>query len=78
VYVYQAWDRWVTEPITHVRLPNGEWTRVATPTNPGIRTTIAAAYDAARGRFVIYGGRTRSSVLGDTWEFDGRTWDRRQ
>ena len=78
VYIYQAWDRWVTEPVTHVRLPNGTWTRVASPTNPGIRTTIASAYDPARGRFVVYGGRMPNSLLGDTWEFDGRTWERRQ
>ena len=79
VYVYQAWERWVTEPITHVRSPDGTWTRVATTTNPGVRMTIAAAYDPVRGRFVIYGGKDRSqAMLGDTWEFDGRAWERRQ
>src|SRR5687767_7620517 len=79
VYVYQAWERWVTEPITHVRRPDGTWTRVATPANPGVRLTVAAAYDPVRGRFVIYGGRDRSrTMLGDTWEFDGRVWERRR
>ena len=79
VYIYQAWERWVTEPITHVRRPDGTWSRVTTPTNPRIRLTIAAAYDPGRGRFVIYGGRDRSrTMLGDTWEFDGRAWEQRR
>jgi hypothetical protein len=48
-------------------------------THPGLRATLAAAYDAARKRFVIYGGRSREGAyLTDTWEFDGREWARRQ
>jgi hypothetical protein len=77
LYVYQAWERWVSEPIMHVRHPDGEWTRITSATSPGVRTTVAAAYDAARKRMVLYGGRAGRSLLSDTWEFDGRTWEKR-
>jgi len=41
----------------------------------------ASAYDAARGRLVLFGGVDRISgsnaqVLNDTWEYDGRRWVR--
>jgi hypothetical protein len=32
------------------------------------------AFDAARGRIVLFGGGTASSVLADTWEWDGNAW----
>ena len=77
VWIYQAWERWIAQPIMHVRHPDGRWSRVAGASAPGIRTTIAATYDPVRRRVVLYGGRTQSEVLGDTWEFDGVEWLRR-
>ncbi|MCA8948639.1 MAG: hypothetical protein KDE27_04010 [Planctomycetes bacterium] len=45
---------------------------------PGPRSESELAYDAGRGRFVLYGGvRTIGfalQTLGDTWEYDGTTW----
>ena len=39
--------------------------------------SFAMAYDSARERIVLFGGRTdRSGDLNDTWEWDGRTWTR--
>jgi hypothetical protein len=78
--VYQSWGpSWLVRPGTYTRSVGGAWTRVDTPDGPGIRSTTAAAYDAARRRLVIYGGRAGGrTVLGDTWEFDGREWARRQ
>jgi hypothetical protein len=32
------------------------------------------AYDAQRGRAVLFGGLGASGALGDTWEWDGSTW----
>ena len=33
------------------------------------------AYDEVRGRTVLFGGDNRgSSLLGDTWEWDGNDW----
>lgn len=79
LYFYQSWDRWLSAPIMHVRDPNGQWRQVPMMTHPGMRGTLAAAYDAARRRFVIYGGRSREGeYLTDTWEFDGRGWMRKQ
>ena len=36
------------------------------------------AYDAGRNRFVLFGGSVgRGQAAGDTWEFDGTTWEKR-
>lgn len=32
------------------------------------------AFDARRGRLVVFGGRSTSNDLDDTWEWDGVTW----
>lgn len=47
------------------------WTQ--TVFGPGSRSGAAAAYDAARGRAVVFGG-LGSTRFGDTWEFDGGRW----
>jgi cysteine-rich repeat protein len=45
---------------------------------PGARTDFAMAYDAARGRMVMFGGinnvRDPTRYLDDTWEWDGKAW----
>jgi hypothetical protein len=41
---------------------------------PSPRSGHAMAYDAARGRVVLFGGVDASGVRGDTWEWDGTTW----
>ena len=41
---------------------------------PQLRFGQAMAFDAARGRVVLFGGSTGSSFLGDTWEWDGAHW----
>lgn len=38
--------------------------------------SVGAAYDAARGRLVIFGGFAGGAYVGDTWEWDGRAWTR--
>lgn len=53
----------------------------APDTGRGSRFWHATAYDAARGRLVLFGGRVdRSDVdtvdVGDTWEWDGVVWYR--
>src|SRR5438445_7314701 len=45
------------------------WRRLA-QAGPSGRTGHAIAYDAARGRTVLFGG-DNSALLGDTWEWDG-------
>ena len=55
-------------------------TEAGTSGNPPGRVLHAMAYDEARGRVVLFGGASLASgkpePLGDTWEWDGRTWHR--
>ncbi len=41
---------------------------------PGKRFMHALAYDAARGKTVLYGGGDGQKTLDDTWEWDGKQW----
>lgn len=43
---------------------------------PAGRWSLATAWDAGRGRLVLFGG-AGVVVRGDTWEWDGATWTRR-
>ena len=44
-------------------------------TSPSARGGSAMAYDAARGRVVLFGGAdVDGTPLGDTWTWDGTTW----
>ncbi len=57
------------------------WTKVhdgdpAGVTAPSPRMDHAMAYDSARGVTVLFGG-FNDVFLGDTWEWDGTTWTRR-
>lgn len=48
--------------------------RVSVATPPG-RFDFALAYDSARGRTVLFGGRSGlSGAMSDTWEWDGTNW----
>jgi hypothetical protein len=42
--------------------------------DPVARHGHAMAYDARRGRVVLFGGIGRGGDLDDTWEWDGATW----
>jgi len=41
---------------------------------PSPRSGHAIAYDEVRGRTVLFGGGTPSTLFGDTWEWDGGNW----
>ncbi len=61
-------------------LRRDQWVRVSRA-GPGPRAEAAVAYDARRGRTVVFGGRVtgqggKVERLGDTWEWDGRRWTR--
>jgi hypothetical protein len=52
----------------------GSWTLVAT-TGPQARYGSAMAFDAGRGKVVLFGGfEAGQSLPGDTWEWDGEAW----
>ncbi len=54
------------------------WVQRTPATSPPAREYHAMAYDSARGRVVLFGGKgTGSLVLADTWEWDGSTWTRK-
>ena len=55
---------------------DGAWTQLAaTGASPGPRGQFGAAFDVARDRFVLFGGRPGGSTrLDDTWEWDGTSW----
>ncbi len=58
----------------------GEWHEVGLTTRPSPRRKHAMAYDARRKRVVLFGGissrpgERMSTLLNDTWEFDGTAW----
>lgn len=57
-----------------------DWTELQPALSPSPRRDVAAAFDAGRGRGVVFGGggycdRSGCQVRGDeTWEWDGSTW----
>jgi MYXO-CTERM domain-containing protein len=54
-----------------------KWDVACTPpscTAPPNRVEAAMAFDAARGKMVLFGGVSDGNVLGDTWEWDGASW----
>jgi hypothetical protein len=51
---------------------------VAGAASPSVRRDYSLAYDAGRGRTVLYGGQTVGGGRpGDTWEWDGNGWELR-
>lgn len=64
-------------------LEGERWTRIV-GSGPPPREAHAMSYDVRRDRVVVFGGiagaataGARPSMLGDTWEFDGRKWEQR-
>jgi hypothetical protein len=54
------------------------WAPKTPATSPAARWGHALAYDAARQRVVLFGGRNvLSTPFGDTWEWDGVSWIQR-
>lgn len=47
---------------------------IRTSVAPDRRIAHAMAYDAARGRVVMFGGWDRTVVFDDTWWWDGSRW----
>src|SRR5262245_49649443 len=58
--------------------PPLNWTSRSPIGSPSGRLT-AIAYDSARDRCVLFGGKTDTgcAVCNDTWEWDGSTWTQR-
>lgn len=54
------------------------WTQLLPANSPEGRELAGMVYDPRRQRIVLFGGWSvqTQSVLGDTWEWDGRNWTR--
>ena len=52
----------------------GSWILASPLLAPAPRSDYAMAYDAARGRTVLFGGTDGQQVYDDTWEWDGTSW----
>ena len=53
------------------------WSLIVPASSPPVRTNSAMAFDAARGRVMLFGGQIASGTLNDTWEWDGTAWTQR-
>ena len=54
-----------------------DWTEQHPADRPSARVGASMAWDAKRGRLVLYGGTTSLSyATSDVWEWDGATWAR--
>lgn len=51
-----------------------DWSHRDISPAPLARRGHALAYDAARKRVVLFGGKAVNQTLGDTWEYDGTRW----
>ncbi|MEZ4365571.1 MAG: DUF4215 domain-containing protein [Kofleriaceae bacterium] len=57
----------------------GTWTHPLPATYPPIRIQHAMAFDVSRGVTVLHGGLDASAAwLGDTWEWNGTSWNQRE
>jgi len=69
-YSYCVHDTWVWDGQDWI-----EQTAWSGNAGPPCRYGAAAAFDAARGEFVVFGGRGwGNGVLGDTWTWNGSSW----
>lgn len=53
------------------------WQQRSPANRPSPRHIMAFAYDIQRDKTVIFGGWDDSSLLGDTWEYNGSNWQLR-
>lgn len=50
------------------------WTKHDVTDTPQASERMTMAWDSARGRLVLYGGKGEAGYFGDAWEWDGATW----
>ncbi len=70
----------MVNPLDETWVWNGtEWSRRHPAHSPGALQGHAMAYDAQRGKMVLFGGSSPDRPWGtnDTWEWDGQDWTKR-
>ena len=55
-------------------LVQAAWTPLTTGSAPSPRNSPAECYDSLNNEWLIFGGNNNGVALGDTWRFDGTTW----
>ncbi len=62
--------------LTPAAAATGNWTNISgwLPSGPAARYYAASTYDAGADQVVLFGGRTVSSSLRDTWTFSNDSW----
>ncbi|MBL8750253.1 MAG: hypothetical protein JNK78_13890 [Planctomycetes bacterium] len=52
------------------------WVKITPTASPGARRAGAMGFDGTANRMIIYGGLTQtpSQILGETWSYNGTTW----
>jgi hypothetical protein len=53
---------------------NYTWTKLSPPNSPSARNKSSMVYDKISGKIILFGGLDGSTLLNDTWSFDGTTW----
>jgi hypothetical protein len=70
VVLYGAPSTWIWDGACRT------WTKVTPPTTPPARYGWAAATDRD-GNVVLFGGTNGTAYMGDTWVWDGTTWEQK-
>jgi hypothetical protein len=60
-------------PLPQVQTPR-QWTQQNPATSPSGRFGSCMAYDAARGKAILFSGENSSGMPQDTWTWNGTTW----
>jgi hypothetical protein len=50
------------------------WTHLSPTSSPSVRENAAMEFDPATGQTVLFGGEVGTTVLGDTWVWNGSSW----
>ena len=79
VVLYGGWENPVNPDFNDTWEWDGAtWTQIAASPGSAGRSGHALAYDSARGKVVLFGGKSKTmGVLSDTWEYDGIGWSQR-
>jgi hypothetical protein len=66
----------VTPTLVHAGPP--QWVQLSPANSPSARYSPAMAYDPVSRQIVLFGGKSGSGLLNDTWLFDGTNWTKVQ
>ncbi|MDY0001336.1 MAG: DUF4215 domain-containing protein [Polyangia bacterium] len=76
VVLFGGWDCAESIALSDTwQLVGGDWLPLGSANAPSARFEAEMAWDSARNRLVLHGGRDQNgNTVGDTWEHDGADW----